>query len=292
MSAPNLQIISLEQYVSSTQDTENDSIYTKLREKEKEIDDRCENLHENSNEYKNYSKAYEAFEKAEEVLEKAKEIYSKYKSNLDADHDSELDAVRNSAAQERKKLIELVDPYHENFNQCLDCKKIINKENVQHCCISNCESNQNYCADCFSYSEGGFKRKCQYCFLPACSNGHHYTHVKKCSEYWKNNICGFEPRSNFGSEVDVFFFDEYHAWSEENWCNKPEDAWVLFTGRIDRENYCNQITQNLQNCCFCGNSFCSNCADTNGYCHGKDCVVEHRKQDDIFLLITQIGQMT
>jgi len=148
MSAPNLQTICLEQYVRSTQDTDNDPIYTKLREKKKEIDARCEKLKHNSNEYKNYNKANEVFEKAKKTFEqaentfkKAEEIYNEFKSNLDQKQTNELDVVRNSAAQEKQIMMELVDPNQETFNQCLDCKKIIQRKKFHsyascHKCLS------------------------------------------------------------------------------------------------------------------------------------------------------------
>jgi len=227
--------------------------------KKKEIDDRCEKLNYNSNEYKNYNKANEVFEKAKKTFEqaentfkKAEEIYNEFKSNLDENHSDELDVVRDAAAQEKQIMMELVDPNHETFSQCLDCKKMIQRDNVHSCWITHCESNQNYCANCFGYSDGGFKRNCQYCRLPACSNDHHYMHVKECSEYFTNNICGSNP--------DMGSFDDYEMWSQVNWSNEPEDSSILFRGRIDRENFCNKLTENLNNCHFCGKSFCSNCS--------------------------------
>jgi len=167
----NLQTICLEQYVRSAQDTENDPIYTKLCEKEKEIDDRYEKLNYHSNEYKKYNKAYKAFQKAtktfaqaekpfeeaektfeqaENTFEKAEEIYNKFKSNLDEIHSNELDVVKNSAAQEKQIMMELVDPNHETFDQCLDCKKIIQTNKSCSCwLIKNCDFD-NYCRNCFT----------------------------------------------------------------------------------------------------------------------------------------------
>jgi len=275
MSAPNLQNICLEQYINSVQNTENDPIYSKLFEQEEEINDRFEAFKNNTIEYRNLENTRKILEKAEADFEKAEEIYNKVYENLCDKKNKELEAVRNAAIAERKNMMERVDPNFERFNQCAECKNIVMRDKVGNCWMQDCEANQNYCVDCFGYSEGGFERKCQYCCAPACCNDHHYEHVKKCVEYWKTNICGYEP--DYGSEGDVGFLDDYFDWSEKNWKNKPTDSWILFTGRINREGqFCNKKTPNVQQCLYCGYSFCPNCAHKNGYCHSEECVKEER----------------
>jgi hypothetical protein len=47
----------------------------------------------------------------------------------------------------------------------------------------------------------------------------------------------------------------------------------------------------LQHCCYCGNSFCSNCSHTDGYCHDKQCVEEHRNSNDSWSLGNFLGDL-
>jgi hypothetical protein len=188
-------------------------------------------------------------------------------------NEAELNEVEKVAAEQRKKMLELADPNHEKFTQCVECHKIIQKNNLLNCWKKECDTNQKYCENCTGYTEWYEKRKCQYCFLPACCNDHHYEHVKACAKYYEKNICGCDPGFGEGSE-DVGFFD-YREWSEENWKNKPEDWYILFEGRIDRENYfCNKITPNVQTCRYCGHTYCPDCHYAYGFCKLKSCAKE------------------
>lgn len=272
MNVPNLQSICLDQYANSVQNTKNDPVFLKYSKQEKEANQEYKNLDKNSKQYKKYMKASEELKKAKENFRKAEKLYKEFKSNLSENHESNIQVIRNAAAEERERILELIDPNHENFNQCFECDEIFKKNHFKNCWNLSCEANLNYCTECNAFSDGGFLRICQYCSVPACSNEHHYEHVKECREYSKNNICGFDPE--FGTNQGHMF--KYWNWLKDRWDEKPEDYYILVEGRIDRELYCNKVTSNVQECRYCGISFCPDCAHIDGYCHRKECVDEQR----------------
>jgi len=133
MNDPNLQTTSLEQYVQ-VQGSENDPIYQKFREQEQKILDHYHDLLHNSKEYQNYVEAKE---------KKAETIWDKFKENLNEQRWNEVDEIKRSFIEERKILLDKVDPNHEIFNQSY-CGKIIKKENNHNCAVLNCVTNEKF----------------------------------------------------------------------------------------------------------------------------------------------------
>lgn len=239
MSGSNLQTVQLEQYIQ-VQGSENDPIYQKCCEQEQEILQRYEELLDNSKEYKTYVEAKKTFENAEKNWEE-------FEGKLDEKCWKEVDGITSSAFQERKLMLNQVDPDHENFNQC-SCGKIIKKENNQNCAVLNCATNKTYCTNCRLEVEDYIKRTCQFCNALCCSTKHHFKHVKKCRKYAKNNICGFAS----DTEIETEYPTNYEI--------SDKVAQVIWYGKVDTTNFCNKISQNIKLCSVCGTTFCPDCS--------------------------------
>lgn len=54
--------------------------------------------------------------------------------------------------EERNKMLNMVDPNHENFNQCA-CGRLLKRDNIHNCWVSNCEQNQSVCKHCFKHKD-------------------------------------------------------------------------------------------------------------------------------------------
>jgi len=113
--------------------------------------------------------------------------------------------------------------------------------------VINCEANQNKCKNCF-ISPFQKAHKCQLCNTKACDTEHLFQHVKKCREFMKNNMCGFE--------------DEIDNENEFRYRGKgisSEVLHVLGQGKIQKKYFCNKISQNLKKCGWCQSNMCPNC---------------------------------
>ena len=281
MSLPSLQTITLAQYIK-IQDTENDPISESVRADYSQIADEVRNVKYFSMEYQNYVQARESFEHAQY-------IWQEFEKKINEEQKEHEDYVDHVAMEERNEMLNMVDPNHENFNQCA-CGRLLKRDNMYNCWVSNCEQNQSVCKHCFKHKDG-HARNCRFCELPSCSTEHHLEHLKQCKKHVKNNICGFGEFWTNASRNN-----HYEKREDLSESDKKLFCWGLIVK--DSEFYCNKISSNLTKCNNCSIKFCPECDggsadkrvryydiggwswETHNFCKSEEC------QDELESLFT------